>query len=79
MVFRQTIMLSWKFLRPITLVRAPMFLVELCADKPPYLAIIADETTDKATQTQLSVCIRYLETVGTDINANEILLGFYML
>ena len=90
MVFRQTIMLSWKFLRTITLVRAPMFLVELCAeqsfahlkdlcDKPPYLAIIADETTDKATQTQLSVCIRYLETVGTDINANEILLGFYML
>ena len=62
-------------------------LIELCAekmfahlkdlcDKSSYLAIIANETTDKATQTQLSVSIRYLETVGTDINANEIFLFF---
>ena len=27
LLFMETIMLSWKFLRPITLVRAPMFLV----------------------------------------------------
>lgn len=58
-------------------------LIEICAEqifnhlkdlcyKSPFLAIIADETTDKATQTQLSVCTRYLETVDTDVNANEI-------
>ena len=29
LLFMETIMLSWKFLRPITLVRAPMFLVSL--------------------------------------------------
>ena len=27
LLFMETIILSWKFLRPITLVRAPMFLV----------------------------------------------------
>ena len=29
-MFMETMMLSWKFLRPITLVRAPMFLVFVC-------------------------------------------------
>ena len=29
----ETMMLSWKFLRPITLVRAPMFLVSACYAK----------------------------------------------
>ena len=62
-------------------------LIALCAEqifaylkdlynKSSFLAIIGDETTDKATHTQLSVCIRYLETVGTDINANEMFMGF---
>lgn len=35
-------------------------LKQSCANSP-FFAIIADETTDKATKTQLSVCVRFTE------------------
>ncbi|XP_063411620.1 zinc finger MYM-type protein 1-like [Mytilus trossulus] len=62
-------------------------LIDICADQildqlkescsnSPCLAILADETTDKATQTQLSVCFRFTETIDNEVNVRGLFLGF---
>lgn len=50
-------------------------LKELCSNSP-FLAILADETTDKVTQIQLSVCFRFTETIDNGVNVRELFLGF---
>ena len=40
----ETMMLSWKFLRPITLVRAPMFLVVVFILKMDVLALYLNKS-----------------------------------
>ncbi|CAC5395408.1 unnamed protein product [Mytilus coruscus] len=50
-------------------------LKESCSNSP-FLAILADETTDKATQTQLSVCVRFTESIDNEVIVRELFLGF---
>lgn len=42
----------------------------------PFFAIIADEATDKATKTQLSVCVSFTEKQLDVVTVQEIFLGF---
>ena len=46
-----------------------------CYSKAPFFAILADETQDKSTKVQFSVCIRFVDTQQNS-EIKEIFLGF---
>lgn len=50
-------------------------LVKSCTNAP-FFALLADETTDKSTKVQLSVCVRYIDVSDGNVTANENFLGF---
>ncbi|KAJ8306578.1 hypothetical protein KUTeg_017123, partial [Tegillarca granosa] len=45
-------------------------LVKSCTNAP-FFALLADETTDKSTKVQLSVCVRYIDVSDGNVTANE--------